>query len=112
MLATCTHIRAFAPDATAVMDPWLAPMKRRFAGEAYWLAGLAIENGDETTATECESFASSMSTRWNRNRLVYAGKKMLGPKAMGWVRRMTRPSADLSLVYRFHPGTRFGWWPG
>jgi hypothetical protein len=94
---------------------WIETAKLRWARQACWMAGLAIERGDLVGATSCFNFAKEvypspwLISSWWKARI----KKMAGPARIGQVKRWLGKRATSGSVSfaPFIPGEIFGWWP-
>jgi Glycosyl transferase family 2 len=94
---------------------WIETAKLRWARQACWMAGLAIERGDLVGATSCFNFAKEvypspwLISSWWKAHI----KKVAGPTRIGQAKRWLGKRATSGSVSfaPFIPGEIFGWWP-
>jgi len=119
-LRTYTHISKTWAGEMPVVEGWLAGARQRFADEAYWLAGLAMEAGDLESMRACLAFAAENNfALWPmRSRWSFWAKRMAGPSLtrtlQSVVRKLKQNRAEeihSALERVFLNGQQIGWWP-
>tara|TARA_R110000787_G_scaffold20065_1_gene59479 strand:- start:57772 stop:58827 length:1056 start_codon:yes stop_codon:yes gene_type:complete len=90
---------------------WINEMRTRFASEAFWLAGIALQKKDKNAAKECLKFALDLRPDyWKlRSWWVYQAKRLLGARSYAQIQLWSGRS---NTQYQpFTHGAQFGWWP-
>jgi len=111
-IETCEHVSCAWGQGIPEFPQWIDEMRTRFAAEACWLAGLAIERGDARAAGECLEFAKSLQPDiWKlRSWWIFQIKRAVGARSVAHLRSRTGKGDPR---YRpFNHGAQFGWWPG
>jgi hypothetical protein len=117
-LATANEVATKWGAGILEFRQWIDAMKRRFAEQACWMAGLAVERGDQAAREDCMTFALQnnpslwRSSPWWR----FQAKRALGGSLTQIVRKILRPSAarhELPFIMYapFKHNEIFGWWP-
>lgn len=95
---------------------WLLALKARFADEAFWLAGVALETGEASSLQQRLAFAQAHHpTPWlSRANWRFRLKQALGPNLTRALRKAA-PSArstpgTIAHAYQTRSGL-VGWWP-
>jgi glycosyltransferase involved in cell wall biosynthesis len=93
-------------------ETWLQAMKARMIPQAFWMAGIAFERGDEAAVRECVDFATQLDPAAWRSKawLRFQAKRLLGRTLLGWARSHLNRTDHLSYT-PFKHGAAFGWWP-
>jgi hypothetical protein len=122
LLDTCEVVAASWCANIPAAQGWLIKARRRLADEAFWLAGRAIEAGDDTLSGLAATFAMehhpspwTSAIAWR-----YRLKRLAGRKLLNTIRGkpLTRDAIDApdsavgadAAAYRNRRGT-VGWWP-
>jgi len=117
-LATAKEVSTNWGSGIPEFAKWISAMECRFADQACWMAGLAVERGDLAARMDCLTFArennSSLwkSASWWR----YQVKRIIGKSITRKIRSILRPSQSnyeitLAMFAPFKHGEKFGWWP-
>jgi glycosyltransferase involved in cell wall biosynthesis len=111
-IETCEHVRDAWGQDIPDFAKWVQDMRIRYAAESCWLAGIALERGDQDAARQCIEFARRLQPDvWKlRSWWIYQLKRLTG-KAGGRLVQQLRGSRQ-PLYQPFHHGGQFGWWPG
>jgi glycosyltransferase involved in cell wall biosynthesis len=117
-LATAIHVyKNWGPDIPE-FPHWIERMKLKFADQACWMAGLAVERTDRAGMEDCIAFAAQNNPNLWRSKAWwrYRAKRILGGSLTRSVRNFLKPNApqyDLpfAMFAPFKLGETFGWWP-
>ena len=111
-IETCEHVLEVWGDDIPDFGLWIEEMRTRFAAEACWLGGIAIEHENAQAAADCLEFAKGLRPDiWRlKSWWVYQGKRLIG--ARGVAQFKARSGLGGSQYRPFTHGGQFGWWPG
>lgn len=117
IIDACAEIaRRWAPD-DAEISAWLLQLNARFADEAYWLAGKALEAGEPERMKERLAFAAAHhpSPWFSAPAWKFRLKRLLGPALTRAIRGGDDTSEDgprnaILGTYQQRHGV-VGWWP-
>lgn len=120
-ISTCQEVLNSWGSGTDGFSSWVEEMRRRYAREACWLAGLALERGDAESERVCLAFATEYDPAlWRTSSFWrYFAKRCLGGSLSRRIRSVIRRKPETSnqsektdeLPKVFTHGQRIGWWP-
>ncbi len=93
-------------------EQWLAGMRQRMVNQAFWMAGLCLEQGNDAGLGECLAFATQNSPALWRSKgwMRFQVKRLVGRKLILAMRRQLKLREALPYSPFVH-GQAFGWMP-
>lgn len=92
---------------------WKKVSTDRLLEESAWLAGMALERGDDKGVEICTDFAKEISPDWQKAQAWkrFEIKRKLGKRVLTGLRKLTGKQRKLEPHNPFNPGETFGWLP-